>query len=196
MSSMKQLYAHQHKALEMLKQSLKTGHKRPLLQAPTGDLWREVKDAPRYWISNSGQVISTIRQWRFLKQTLTPQGYPYVSLMVDGKPKKFTVHRLVAEHFIKGCGETVNHRDGVKDNNHYSNLEWCSYAENNNHARDNGLVNNFGDKHYKAILSSAAVINIRDLAKSGMYHKDIAQIYGVARQTITKVVSNKTWRRS
>lgn len=35
----------------------------------------------------------------------------------------------------------INHKDGNKLNNHYSNLEWCSYYQNNKHARDNNLNN-------------------------------------------------------
>lgn len=33
----------------------------------------------------------------------------------------------------------INHIDGNKLNNHYSNLEWCDFYYNNKHARDTGL---------------------------------------------------------
>lgn len=35
----------------------------------------------------------------------------------------------------------VNHKDGNKLNNHYTNLERCTYDYNNYHARKNGLNN-------------------------------------------------------
>ncbi|WP_036124898.1 NUMOD4 motif-containing HNH endonuclease [Lysinibacillus sphaericus] len=84
------------------------------------------------------------RTWkqRILKNR-TPKGRDVrVSLWKDGKSKDCLVHRLVAEAFIpkiKGK-EFINHIDGNPKNNHVSNLEWCDYKENNNHAFDNDLI--------------------------------------------------------
>ena len=59
-------------------------------------------------------------------------------------------HRLIAQSFIPADNLTsndarkyshVNHVDGVKSNNNVSNLEWCSCAENVQHAQDTGLSN-------------------------------------------------------
>ena len=56
--------------------------------------------------------------------------------------KKEYVHRLVMMAFnpVEGMAElTVNHKDGNKGNNNLENLEWCTIAENNLHARKTGL---------------------------------------------------------
>lgn len=61
-----------------------------------------------------------------------------VNLWKDGKAKEFLVARIIATTFL---GEpqpeyTVNHIDGDRMNNHISNLEWLSRADNIRHAFD------------------------------------------------------------
>ena len=52
---------------------------------------------------------------------------------------------MVARAFIenyksegRGKGKSVNHKDGNKLNNHYSNLEWCTHTENMLHSSKQG----------------------------------------------------------
>ena len=65
--------------------------------------------------------------------------------------RSFRIHRMVAELFL-AIPEThahipleelqVNHKDGIKENNSISNLEWVTNLENMQHARSNGLFSN------------------------------------------------------
>ena len=47
------------------------------------------------------------------------------------KRKKFVIHRLVAQFFLKTI---INHKDWNKTNNHVDNLEWCTQSNNIQHA--------------------------------------------------------------
>src|SRR5690606_24805492 len=66
------------------------------------------------------------------KENKRGQFYLRVTLSKGDKQKRLQVHRIVANHFIdKVKGKNIiNHIDGNPENNHFSNLEWCTYSEN------------------------------------------------------------------
>lgn len=69
------------------------------------------------------------------------RGYLILGLMIDGRRVTHAVHRLVAMAYVANPDNLpeVNHKDGNKLNNHYSNLEWCERGDNIQHAYDNSL---------------------------------------------------------
>lgn len=86
-----------------------------------------------HWISRA-ELYRQVPE-RFMRPQTINSGYMSVHLLVGQKRYSKLVHRLVAEAFLPGeQGETVNHIDGDKLNNHVSNLEWASYTENHLHA--------------------------------------------------------------
>lgn len=143
-----------------------------------------IKDFPEYYITDTGNVFSrqTSRnpdgRIKKLKLTKTKNGYLRVCLS-DANHKKHIlfIHRLVAQAFIpnpenKPC---VNHIDGNKENNCISNLEWCSYSENNVHAyRVLGKKPNCPNTNRVGKDSTRAII-VQQI-KDG---KVIAEFYGV-----------------
>ena len=98
----------------------------------------------RYTVYEDGRVFSNIRNI-YLKKMLTKHGYVYVRLSrkTGETLTHWVVHRLVATCFIPNPNRypEINHIDGDKENNHISNLEWCTTYHNNKHARNNGLNN-------------------------------------------------------
>lgn len=75
-------------------------------------------------------------------------GYKYVTLYYGENdtvtlPVRIPVHRLVAKTFLPPPASEkhvwVNHKDGNKENNHVSNLEWTTISENIQHKYDTGL---------------------------------------------------------
>ena len=119
----------------------------------TKEIWKDIKGCEGYQVSNLGSVRSVDRcilkggrkinrKGKVLAQAKSNWGYSMITLHVD-KIKTYSVHRLVAKAFLKNPldKETVNHIDGNKLNNCVSNLEWNTWAENNNHAIRKGLNN-------------------------------------------------------
>ena len=97
-------------------------------------------------IYNSGTKggIYTIREKMLAPRVNTKRyGYCEISLRKDGKAKRFKVHRPVATAFIPNPNKLpeVNHKDGNKQNNNVSNLEWVTSKQNKKHAWSNNLIN-------------------------------------------------------
>lgn len=89
-----------------------------------------------YTLYEDGRVHSGIHDL-FLEQRTNRNGYKIVTL--DGE--QLAVHRLVALHYLPNPYQypQVNHKDGNKANNHANNLEWCTAAQNMQHALKTGL---------------------------------------------------------
>jgi DNA-binding NarL/FixJ family response regulator len=149
----------------------------------------------RYLVSEDGDVYSTVSD-KFLKHIDDGRGYSAVTLWVDGVSEKFKVHRLVAEAFLEKPSASaleVNHKDGVKANNHYTNLEWVSHSENMTHAHKTGLMCK-GSETYIAKLTEKNVEDIKHLMLAGLNNQEIAEKFLVARGTISKIRDKKTWK--
>lgn len=101
------------------------------------EIWKEIKGYNgRYKISNLGRVYSNFGSGKILKNILGNRGYFKVSLKMNGERTNAHIHRLVAKEFVSGHfnGAIVNHIDGDKLNNHYTNLEWVTQQRNNEHS--------------------------------------------------------------
>lgn len=94
---------------------------------------------------------------KILKPGKNKQGYLYINLWKNGKGKAYKIHRLVAQTFLPNPDNLpcVNHKDENKTNNHYSNLEWCTYKENINWgtANERRSKTKTNGKKSKAIIS-------------------------------------------
>lgn len=127
-------------------------------------------------------------------------GYVVVCLCNDGTRKMHTIHRLVAEAFLEKTDDLktdVNHLDLKKDNNHYTNLEWCTKSENSKHAFNMGVIaGEIGAKgisHSKAKLNEKDIIEIKRLIEKGLTCYRIGKIFSVDASSIRAIKTNKTW---
>lgn len=168
-----------------------------------------VKSLDRLEISSRGS--KRLRFGIMLKQKTTEQGYATVHLRdrVNDKESWPSVHRLVALAFIENPeGKlTVNHKDGVKLNNHISNLEWATQQEQTQHAFDNNLMfvrgNTMYDVEFKQKVKDyyyETGISIKKLAKhfnmsSTTASRIVRGLYGDPRKTPKEVVAKAMWLR-
>jgi hypothetical protein len=95
---------------------------------------RPIKDSPNYYVSNLGNVYSTVKNKpkQLAVHTDSKGYYLLVNLPINGKRAPRLVHRLVAHAFIPNPNNLpeVNHKDKNKQNNNVENLEWCTRRKN------------------------------------------------------------------
>ena len=153
----------------------------------------------RYAVSNFGEIFSVYKNGKVvaLRQAKQRDGYHLVRLYKKAQQQDRLVSRIVAEHFIENPNnyKEVNHKDGDKSNNSYSNIEWCTRSQNMTHAIKMGLAKRFGENCGTSKLTESDVLKIRKTYSSGgVSQSEIARDYKVTPSAIYYIVKNKTWK--
>ena len=174
----------------------------------------------KIWSCPKNSKYLSFHKGMFLKKTID-RGYEYVTLHKNSKQKKIAVHRLVAQHFIPNLHNKphINHINGVKNDNRFENLEWCTPKENCQHSWDNSLScftdkmrevsvfkmikwnNTFeGKKHMsengksRRKLSKQQVLTIIEKSSKGQSAYSLSKEYPVSKQTILKIIRKETYK--
>jgi hypothetical protein len=146
-----------------------------------------------------GIFISRIKNYVLNAKGINNLGYCVKAILGHRR----LLHRLVAhafcsrpEHLKDVSYEdlVVNHIDGNKANNHYSNLEWCTNLENMEHSYNVLLNKNLGDDNVTSKLTDIEVKEIREhyLINPGTMYKYYADKYKVSVSCIHLVIINKS----
>lgn len=173
------------------------------------DELREIDGFDCYKVSPLGIVFSEKSgKLKKLSQTNTKDGYKKVKLINNyGHVKGVLVHRIVAIVFLQNPlnKETVNHINGIKEDNRVENLEWATRKEQMDHIwahpemeksrqaiRDSASIRSW-DKHPSSKLSNKQTEEIRDKYITGCFtHQELADQYNVCRRAIGNIVNYKT----
>ena len=96
------------------------------------------------YLVNSAGIVYSKRSGKPLKGKIDKDGYIELCLSYGGKVHYERLHRIIASCFVDNPdaerNNVVNHLDGNKLNNDYSNLEWTTVKGNTKHAYDNGWL--------------------------------------------------------
>jgi hypothetical protein len=148
--------------------------------------WKVVPGYPRYEASSLGR-IRLLKTGRLLSINLGSTAYPRV-VTFPGR-RCVHVHRMVAAAFYGDHpGLTVNHKDGVKNNNRVENLEWVTVGENHRHSFVTGLRT----KHNTSKLTKVDRDMIRQWHATGEFSINaIARAFNVTKRAITYALTKE-----
>jgi hypothetical protein len=141
-------------------------------------------------------VVYSISSKKELSQRILNK-YKAVTLYYNKTRKDFKVHRLVAMCFIPNTENRpfVNHIDGNKFNNHFSNLEWCTHMENVIHAMKNGLTNSKGELNPSCKINKNIVLDIRKKYVENKYsHRKLSVMFKVSKTQVGRILRKESWK--
>jgi hypothetical protein len=101
-----------------------------------GEEWKQILEAPDYFLSNLGRVRRRAvkdASGRQLLETLIIPNNARIDLRVDGKRFSVSLAPLLLTYFVGPCPEgckVARHLDDDRSNNHISNLAWGTQSQN------------------------------------------------------------------
>ena len=137
--------------------------------------WKQYRDT-NYEVSNLGNVRN--KETKRLKTQFykyngkLENDYCKVSLRIDKEDKQVSVHRMVAECFLKDFNENleVNHKNNMRWDNRVDNLEMTTKEQNYQYSLTNG--NGSQRKPVYSIDIHNNKLEFRSLWEAGRYIKD------------------------
>jgi len=164
-----------------------------------------VGDFTSYRVFEDGEVFSTRTSnpvWKKMTPSLSRvkhaagkmPGYRFFRCTINGRRVPQRIHRILAKEFIPNPENKpqVNHKDGNKQNNLLSNLEWVTAKENAIHAA-RVLKKVVGENAYQAKLDRHQVAWIR-YGDHGLQQKEMAEMLGVHKVTVHHAYHRQSWK--
>lgn len=149
---------------------------------------RESKRYKGYFSDKDGNIYSNRRGKMVLKKLRKDKdGYLITNVVDDIKGFETTLrtHRLVAECWVPNPENkpVVNHKNNIKDDNYYKNLEWSTISENTQHAYDGGWVKSGASTTVSLYIDSKLVCVYPTVIKC-------SQMLSVDRNRINNLIKN------
>lgn len=164
--------------------------------------WRDIVGYEGdYQVSSDGRIRSFKhkKDGKLMSQFDDKDGYKEIALYKSDVETKRKMHRLVAQIFIPNPNNLpqVNHKNGRKDDNRATNLEWANSSHNMLHSfhvlgHQSPDVNGIKNGRNKLSLHDVNLI-------FHMYHcgertfKEIASKFGVRSTVVANILNGKLW---
>lgn len=157
----------------------------------TDEIFLNLIKQGNYTVFNDGKVYSNIRN-------------KYIGSLTGGyyqichKGKTIGIHRLV--HILYNgpipLYYEINHIDGNKLNNHYTNLEAVTTSENEKHAFRLGLQQKkLGENNPQSKITDKDALDIREKYATGNYsQQNLSNEYGITKTAINMILNGKTFK--
>lgn len=179
----------------------------------TRERWKIVLDKggyeTNYIVSTHGRLFNT-KTHKYMKLSSIGYNKRYVVFLIKSNvssefDRLVGAHRLVGESFIKiprkysDKGLTrndlvINHIDGYKWHNLYTNLEWITQVENMKHAIETGLNSGIiGEKSHLAKMDNIRAIKCCEMLAKGMSTKEIADTLNVTKRSVQHIKDRESW---
>lgn len=144
--------------------------------------------------NNTVQIDGELRRSNIQNKNLSDLRY----CVIQYKNARIQFHRLVYMYHTKEFipeNLYINHIDGNKCNNHFSNLELVTQSENIQHAYRTGLNNNIAENHLYTNLTNDQVAQFRrEFKAKEKTAKDIANEAGLSITSTYDMLLGNSWK--
>lgn len=172
--------------------------------------FKRITGSKGFFISDNGEVFRKKQNYEFKRIAASVNnvtGYMHVGIqMKDGSWRGYTVHKLVADAFLKKPRWVRNleiaHLDNCKQNNASSNLCWMTRKENMLHGWATGQFK----KVAKAVsakrkslngnrseLTDTDVRQIRHLRNEGLTNQEVGFIFDLHPMQISRIFNRRSF---
>lgn len=171
------------------------------------EIWKSVPEFEgSYSVSNLGKVRSLDREVRYSDGRVAhfkgvlfdpvrgANGYLAVTLRKDRSNHRRFIHQVVAEAFLEprpSWAQCINHKNGDKTDNRSDNLEWSTFAHNNQHARTTGLLNQRGENCNLTVYPDCLIAALRRVhEKYRPTYVELSLLFDMPQSTVSQIVRN------
>jgi len=164
------------------------------------ELWRPFPEFPFIEANMCGEIHTLDRlvsdgiggkrlvKGRTLKQHPDKYGYLHISFSVNGKVVSRLAHRIVAGAFILNPNSLpeINHKNCIRDDNRFENLEWCDSSYNQKYREKHG-VSMAESQGYPLLAINLTTLEVSWFRSQG----EAGRILGVINGKVNMVIKGK-----